>query len=707
MSETSNHNNDAPATSSTTEPAATPSSSSSAAGAVDTGRRIDPALLSRGTVRRGRPAPPESAIVAPEGVEPAIRVVERPQATRPRGPVVDAATIAERARSSGGPARHARGARPMNNVGDAVEGTVGDAAPGEAAAGDASADAASAERSPRGAVGGERGRGPRRDRGARGDRAGRGNKGDRGPRGGRDVAGEAAPSRGPRLDYADLAPIVVARDEDVGDFAAMLAESGAVDRRDVRIGDKVRAECVHIGSDAVFFQLSATQQAHAPRAEFVDEKTGDMTIHVGQFIDVFVVAFKDGIVLSPKIGRDMIDVGMLENARANSIPVDGTITGVNKGGFEVQLSGSSRGFCPTGQIDINFVNDPQTFIGKTLQFLVREVKEGGKNVVLSRRSLLEKERAEKAARLRERLGIGLVLEGTITRLQPFGAFVDLGGLDGLVPVSEMAYGRVADPSEVVKVGDVVKVEVIKIDQDPKRPGQERIGLSMKTQQQDPLVQNMNLLSPGAQMVGRVSRLESYGAFVELFPGVEGLVHVSEVTDRRIRHPEDVLKVDEHVQVRVKDVDLARRRVSLSMRDASGESAEVPVEAAEKPKKKGLARGTRVTGVVDRIERYGVFVNLFADGTDPSSSEQLGTALMPAVETGTPRGADLGRAFPLGTQVPVLVVDVDERGRLKVSKTAREQAEERALVEQFKGEKGSGGKAGLGTLGDLLKARLGQ
>jgi len=218
---------------------------------------------------------------------------------------------------------------------------------------------------------------------------------------------------------------------------------------------------------------------------------------------------------------------------------------------------------------------------------------------------------------------------------------------------------------------------------------------------------MYQLSPGAQLVGRVSRLEAFGAFVELFPGVEGLVHVSELTDRRVRHPEDVLKPDEHVQVRVKDVDLARRRISLSMRDATGDAPATEAEAPVKAPKRGLARGTRVIGVVDRIERYGVFVNLFADGADPASSEQLGTALMPAVETGTPRGADLGKAFPLGSQVSALVTDIDDRGRLKVSKTAREQADERALVDQYKQDKGGIGKAGLGTFGDLLKARIGK
>ncbi|MDP2344926.1 MAG: S1 RNA-binding domain-containing protein [Deltaproteobacteria bacterium] len=698
-----------PATEGTEPPAPAAASSSSepaasASGAVDTGRRIDPALLQRGNpnqrpLRRGREAPPESAIEAPEGVDENsghVRVVapaadgnrargrDRPQYS---GAVVDAATIAARA-AGNEPAREERAPRPDGPPrGDGDRGPPrGDRGP------------------PRGAGGGGGGRGPRpAETGPGGKRLRPGErKVERGP-------GEQR--RGPSDNFSGLAPIVVQQDADVGDFAAMLAAEGAVQRRDVRIGDKVRALCVHVGSDAVFFELSKTQQAHAARAEFLDEKSGEMTIAPGDSVDLFVVAFKDGVLLSPKIGRDQIDVGMLEQARISGIPIDGTVTGVNKGGFEISISGNSRGFCPLGQIDIHFVDDPTTLIGKTLAFLVKEVKEGGKNVVLSRRALLEKERNEKAGKLRETLAVGQIIDGVVTRIQPFGAFVDLGGIDGLVPVSELAYGRVQDPNEIVKVGEQVKVEITRIEDDPhpKRQGQLRIGLSMKAMQQDPLVERMNELSPGAQFVGRVMRLEPFGAFVEIFPGVEGLVHVSEISDRRIRHPEDVLKVDEHVQVRVKDVDLPRRRVSLSMREAQNDEPIVQTfpdpnehQQSSSSSKPRLARGTRVVGVVERIERYGVFINCYPEGADPSSAEKLGTALMPASETGTPRGADLGKAFPIGTQVSALIIDIDERGRLKASKTAREQAEERALVDEYKKDKGQGTGAGLGTFGDLLK-----
>ena len=624
-------------------------------GAVDTGRRIDPALLQRGSVRRGggRPAPPESAIETPPGVDGALRVVEMKGGKNEGGAVVDAATIAARAGEAPRPDRPARDDRGPRN---------------------------------------ERPRGDRGDRhkGGRGDR-------DRGAR-----AAEPKERRPAKPDFSDMAPIVVQRDDDVGDFAAMMAEQGGkVDRVNVRIGDRVKATCVHIGSDTVFFQISGSQEAHAPAAEFLDDSTGELTIQVGDRLEAFVTALKEGMVLSSKLGKDQIDVTMLEQAKAAGIPIDGTVASVNKGGYDITLRGTSRGFCPIGQIDINFVDDPQVMIGKTLSFLVKEVKEGGRNVVLSRRALLEKERAVKAKETLAKLSVGALLEGVITRLQPFGAFVDLGGVDGLIPVSELGWSRVGDPSEVVKLGEVVKVEVRRIEDDPKRPGTSRISLSLKATQQDPLSVHLGDLVPGSQHIGRVTRLDNFGAFVEVFPGVEGLVHVSEISDRRIRHPEDVLKPDERVQVRVLDVDLARRRVSLSMREASGEVSDAdPTAASQKPGNR-LGRGTRADGVVDRIERYGVFVKLFAEG----SGEELGQALMPSSETGTPRGADLNKAFPLGTKVSVLIIDVDERGRLKASKIAREVAEERALVDQYKQDKGGGGSSGLGTFGDLLKAKL--
>lgn len=650
------------------EAASTPPAS---AGAVDTGRRIDPAQLrGGGTIRRGEKPGAQRGGRGPRR-EPEIIRKGKVEAPADGGEGVPSTEAEAGASQTGG---EERGQGQAEARGDA-----GDRGPREHRG----------DRGPRGDRGDRRG--PRRDRG-KDERGGRGER----PRG---------PTK-PSLDFSDMAPIVVQRDpnEDVGDFAAMLAQTGPIDRVDVRVGDKVRATCVHVGSETVFFELSRTQEAQINLAELLDEE-GNLKIQVGDRLDAFVVGLSDGIHLSTKLGKDQIDVGMLEQARAAQMPVQGTVSGVNKGGLEVTLAGSARGFCPIGQVDLNFVDDPQSLMGKTLSFLVREVKENGRNIVLSRKALLEKDRKEQAAKTLAKLVVGQQVKGVVTRLQPFGAFADIGGIDGLIPISELGWSHVKDPSEVLKVGDQVTVEVRRIEPDEKRPGQMRISLSLKAAQPDPFMAHLDEMHPGTMLVGTVKKLETFGAFVELFAGVQGLVHISEIADRRIVHPRDVLAVEEQVQVRVLDVDPGSRRISLSMKEAPAEleGGEEPArERIERPRGPRVARGQQVEGTVDRIERYGVFVKL--DPLPGSDGKEI-SALLPASETGTPRGADLGKALPLGTKLSLLVIDVDDRGRLKVSKVAREQAEERALVDAYKSDKKAGGGSGLGTLGDLLKARL--
>lgn len=642
--------------------------------AVDTGRRIDPT-----TLQRARPSVPRGDRPPSRGDDKRGKKPER------TGPVIERINVKraeetaegdQDATVEGAPAPDATTAeRPQTHHAD-----------GEPQA---------ADRAPRGDRGGNRG-------GGRGDRGPRRDGGRGGPPGERGAKDERP--REKRIDYSGLAPIVIPRSspEEIGDFAAMLAQTGPIDRVELRVGDKVRARCVHMGSDTAFFELSRTQEAQAPIGEFLD-KEGVCSLKPGDRIDAFVTSLSDGIHLSTHIGKDMIDVAMLEAARAAGMPVQGTVTGHNKGGIEVSLSGSARGFCPLGQIDVGFVDDPGTLVGKTLEFLVREVKEGGRNIVLTRKALVERKKKEQGAKTLAKLAAGVVVQGTVTRLQPFGAFVDLGGVDGLIPISEMSWGRVKEPGDVLKVGDLVTVEVTKIEDDPKRAGQQRIGLSLKSTQEDPFIANAHLLQPGNQLEGTVQKLESYGAFVELVPGVSGLVHVSEIADRRIAHPKDVLAVGERVKVRILEADGAARRVSLSLKEerSFAELIDGPTEKTAQ-QRTSWGRGARVTGAVERVEKYGAFVTLDAVEGKPSA-----TVFLPASESNTPKGADLHKALPVGTKVELLIIDVDERGRLKGSRTALEKADERALFDQFKTDKKAGSGSGLGTFGDLLKAKLGK
>ncbi len=468
------------------------------------------------------------------------------------------------------------------------------------------------------------------------------------------------------------------------DFAAMLDEFGGLEARSISLGDKVDAEVIHIGKEAAFCKITASQEGFIPIEDVLDENA-DLTVSVGDMVKVYVVKMKGGIELRFKVGRESIDVEMLEEAQRSGMPIEGQVTGANKGGLEIALGGA-RGFCPMGQVDINFVEDPTVFIGKTFEFLIKEVKEEGKNVVVSRRALLEAAREEAAVETLANLEVGQMVTGKVTRIVNFGAFIDLGGIDGLIPISQLSYSRVDSVEDILSLHDQVEVEVIRIEDDPKRAGQKRIGLSLKAAQPDPFESNKDLLTVGSDLEGKVVKLEKFGAFVELFPGVQGLVHISEIAQSRIRHPSDVLEIGQSVSARILSVDFDAERISLSIKeillreeiDAGGPTVSI---------------GKSVEGTIDRIERYGVFMKI---GPDTS-------ALLPAAETGTQRGTDLAKVFPIGSTLQVQVIDIDDRGRIKVSKTALEQAEERSLVDTY--NKSQKTESFGGTFGDLLRASM--
>ncbi|OGR14945.1 MAG: hypothetical protein A2341_16295 [Deltaproteobacteria bacterium RIFOXYB12_FULL_58_9] len=464
------------------------------------------------------------------------------------------------------------------------------------------------------------------------------------------------------------------------DFASMLESYGAIESLRVQVGDKVGGKIIHATADTFFVQISPTQEAFILKSELVDAHD-KLSLGLGDEIEGFIYTKRGGIELRRKIGGDSIDIVMLEQAKNKQIPIEGTVTGTNKGGLEVAIGGP-RGFCPISQADINFVEDAQAMVGQTYEFLIAEVKENGRNVVLNRKALLQAARKEKASTLLAELEVGQRRKVRVTRLAKFGAFADLGGIDGLIPISELSYGNVQSTEDAVKEGDDLEVEIMRIEEDPKRPGQPRIGLSLKAVLPDPFIAHADKLHEGSSFEGKVVRVQKFGAFVELFDGVQGLIHISEMSDRRIRHPRDVVTEGDTVSVRVVSFDPEQRRVGLSMRETPKD-----VDTSS------IRIGARVKGTVERIESYGLFVSL-ADG---------GKALLPAAETGTTRGTDLLREFPIGTELELSVIAIDEQGRIKVSKTARDQEEERSVAEAYNRSQSGNGK-GFGTLGDLLKIK---
>lgn len=349
--------------------------------------------------------------------------------------------------------------------------------------------------------------------------------------------------------------------------------------RSYRVGDTVTARIVAITADAVFVDLGAKAEGMIERSELLDSD-GNPTVVVGDSIEARVAQLsEDRIVLRTRGAKAAGGAAELAQARELGLTVEGMVTGVNKGGVEVTVAGI-RAFCPISQLDTEFVQDPSSFVGRKLEFQVTSYQASGRgdpNVVVSRKAVLAVEKAKRAAEVRARLEIGSVVSGTVTAIKDYGAFVDLGGVEGMLHVSELGFARVKHPSDVLSVGQTIDVQVMKLEpsDNPKRP--DRISLSLKSLQQDPWVAAAESLTAGKRLRGRVERVESFGAFVRVAEGIEGLVHVSELaSDRRVSHAREVVSVGQEVEVVVLEVDPTKRRVALSMKaiDAQQEAEQV-------------------------------------------------------------------------------------------------------------------------------------
>ena len=365
------------------------------------------------------------------------------------------------------------------------------------------------------------------------------------------------------------------------DFAAMLAESerGAPRaKKRPRVGDQITGKVISIGKDAVFVDVGGKAEGQLERAE-VSDPDGKLLVKLGDTVEARVVGDAGGVLtLRVKIGRGPEARAELQQAQELGIPVEGTVTEVVKGGVAVDVAGV-RGFCPASQIDVRFVDDLAIYVGQRLTFRITRYEP--RNLVLSRRALLEEDNAKRAAETRKKLEPGAVLRGKVVGFKPFGAFVDLGGIEGMLHVSELGYARVEKPEDMLSLGQEVDVAVLKIE--PAAKGDkagERISLSLKALATDPWRDTAAGLVEGTRVRGKITRLSQFGAFVELAPGVEGLVHISELgAGRRINHPKEVVSVGQEVEAAVLSVDHERRRIGLSMAASDGGSAEDVAQVA--------------------------------------------------------------------------------------------------------------------------------
>jgi small subunit ribosomal protein S1 len=367
------------------------------------------------------------------------------------------------------------------------------------------------------------------------------------------------------------------------DFAALFAASEGARKRERRVvaGDVVRGRVIAVGATSAFVAIGGKAEATIDLGEFRDPATGEVALGEGDEIEATVVddgARSGSIVLKRVAGRGGHVPGELEQAFAHGIAIEGVVSGENKGGYEVQI-GSVRAFCPGSQIDRRRVEGAQ-YVGQRLRFRITKLEGGGRNVVVSRRQLLEEEAAQQAAGVWAGLRVGAVVTGSVTSLRDFGAFVDLGGVEGLVHISELGYGRASHPSEVLQVGQRIDVQVVSLEPDAKG-GRGRVGLSLRALAPDPWTTASERYPVGSTVRGTVRRLEQFGAFVELAPGLDGLVHVSRLAlDRRVSHPRQVVSIGDAVDVTIVEVDAAKRRIGLSMVERARQAKEA-AEAEER------------------------------------------------------------------------------------------------------------------------------
>ena len=381
-------------------------------------------------------------------------------------------------------------------------------------------------------------------------------------------------------------------------FAQLFEES--LQRTEMRPGEVITAEVVRVEHNFVVVNAGLKSEAYIPIEEFKNDQ-GDVEVETGQFVPVAIGSIENGYgdtILSRDTAKRLASWLSLEKALESGEFVEGTVNGKVKGGLTVLVNGI-RAFLPGSLVDTRPTKDLSMFEGKTMEFKVIKLDRKRNNVVLSRRAVIEASMGEEREKLMETLKEGAIVQGVVKNITEYGAFVDLGGIDGLLHITDMAWRRVRHPSEVVQTGQEITAKILKFD-----PERMRVSLGLKQLGDDPWLGVARRYPQGTRMFGKVTNIADYGAFVELEPGIEGLVHVSEMdwTNKNVA-PSKVVALGDEVEVMVLEIDEDKRRISLGMKQCRANPWE---EFAQNTK-----RGDRVSGPVKSITDFGVFVGLAA------------------------------------------------------------------------------------------------
>ena len=427
-------------------------------------------------------------------------------------------------------------------------------------------------------------------------------------------------------------------------FAALFEES--LTRKEMRIGEVITAEVMRIDDNFVVVNAGLKSESYVPAEEFRSDR-GELEVNIGDFVSVAIEALEDGYGetrLSRDKAKRLAAWHELEDALEKGNIVSGMISGKVKGGLTVMINGI-RAFLPGSLVDTRPVKDTTPYENKEMEFKVIKLDRKRNNVVVSRRAVLEASQGEERAKLLENLREGITVKGIVKNITDYGAFVDLGGIDGLLHITDLAWRRVKHPSEMLSVGDEVTAKVLKFDQE-----KNRVSLGMKQLGEDPWVGLSRRYPPNTRLFGKVSNLTDYGAFVEIEPGIEGLVHVSEMdwTNKNV-HPSKVVQLGDEVEVMVLEIDEDRRRISLGMKQCMAN----PWEEFSMNSKKG----DKVKGQIKSITDFGIFIGL-AGGID-------GLVHLSDLSWNTP-GEEAVRNYKKGEEVEAQVLSIDvERERISL------------------------------------------
>lgn len=440
-------------------------------------------------------------------------------------------------------------------------------------------------------------------------------------------------------------------------------------------GDILSGTVVSISGDDAFVAFGGPTEAVMAAAELEAKE-------VGASVEGIVVETSPLIRISRKLVARKASMVMLRQAFENRIPVEGKVGGRNKGGFDVSVSGV-RAFCPLSQIEIGRVENPDDYVGRTFEFLITELSEDARKLVVSRVALLRREQAAKSEEVRKTLKVGSLVRGTVRSLMPYGAFVDLGGVEALLHVSEMSRRRVNDPKEIFSVGQEIEAKIIRIDEDGRR-----ISLSTRELEPDPWQDAADRYQAGMPFSGRIARKTDFGLFVEVEPGLDGLLHQSQLP-YGMRMDDESLAVGSTVNGWVREVDPLKRRLSLAMREIATEN---PWDGVEQK----YPVGSVVEGTVDRAGSNGIFVTI-APGL---------TGLVPLAELSVPPGSDPAKQHKPGEKLMVKVLSIDlAKRRLSLSVEGAKAAAERGEYLDYVGQSRSDPSAGKSAMALALEKAL--